>query len=588
MKSKKCILTLVGLVACQLAGMAQTDPATTDGQPAASGITTNVTDQATAPAPETPPATPPADPAAMPADAAAVPADPAGAPAEGVESAPAAGDTNAPAAVVSDGTNQPGAIIPLIVMDDVPLTDAIKNLARQAGINYMLDPKIGFGQLDQNGKPTAQPTVSIRWENVSAEQALNAMLGNYNLQIIEDPKSKIARVTVKDPAAPDPLKTEIIQLKYASPTNIMSAVQNTLTDKRSKVVADVRTSQLVVLATEVELSEVEKLVERLDTITKQVLIEAKLMETSINPSTIKGVNWQNTLSAQNIRFGNNGVAAAGAGPRDPLGRAPYTPYGQAPRVLYDTLRGFNPTTAFLDADGLSVVLSFLNQNDEARVLSTPRAVTLDNEMASIQVTRANPIFKNTAGTQGSPGGSEVTYTNLGVILNVTPRISANNYVNLKVVPEVSRVFGTASKTVADTENTADIYDIRKIDTRVMIPSGNTLVLGGLVQDDIREGNTKVPILGDIPVLGYLFRSDTKSRQKQNLLIFITPTIVADSDYQPTQTDYLKSPVPQKDDLESEWSYWDTGKPRDWSKKKSQGGASGDSAEFGPLPESMQN
>jgi type II secretory pathway component GspD/PulD (secretin) len=204
------------------------------------------------------------------------------------------------------------------------------------------------------------------------------------------------------------------------------------------------------------------------------------------------------------------------------------------------------------------------------------------------VTSANPIFKNTAGTQGSPGGSEVTYTNLGVILNVTPRISANNYVNLRVTPEVSRVnIQPARKVVAGEVNEADIYDIRRVDTRVLIPSGNTLVLGGLVQDGVQESNTKVPILGDIPVMGYLFRHDSKSREKNNLLIFITPTIVTDNDFQPTSTEFLKTPVPLKDDVEGEWSYWDTGKPRDWSKKKSQGGTSADSSEFGPLPETVQ-
>ncbi len=150
-------------------------------------------------------------------------------------------------------------------MDDVPLTDAIKNLARQAGLNYMLDPKVAFGQVGPDGKPIPQPTVSIRWENVTAEQALTALLGNYNLQLVEDTKSKIARITVKDPAAPDPLVTRIFQLKYATPTNIMVAVQNTFADKRSKVVADVRTSQLVVLATEKEMPGVDELIAHLDT-----------------------------------------------------------------------------------------------------------------------------------------------------------------------------------------------------------------------------------------------------------------------------------------------------------------------------------
>src|SRR6185369_10146455 len=194
---------------------------------------------------------------------------------------------------------------PLIVMDDVPLTDAIKNLARQAGLNYILDPKVSFGQIGPDGKAIPQPSVSIRWENVTAAQALNALLSTYNLQLAEDPKSKIARVTVKDPAAPDPLVTKVLQLKWASPTNIIVALQNSLVDKRSKVIADVRTSQLVVVATEKEVVDMEQLVEKLDTQTKQVLIEARLLETAMNPSTSKGVDCSGTLAAQHVTFGNN-------------------------------------------------------------------------------------------------------------------------------------------------------------------------------------------------------------------------------------------------------------------------------------------
>jgi type II secretory pathway component GspD/PulD (secretin) len=101
----------------------------------------------------------------------------------------------------------------------------------------------------------------------------------------------------------------------------------------------------------------------------------------------------------------------------------------------------------------------------------------------------------------------------------------------------------------------------------MIPSGNTLVMGGLIQDQTTAGNVKVPLLGDIPVLGYLFRSDTKNRNKTDLVLFITPTIVQDQDYQPTKTDYLKTPVPKRDTLEDDWSAWDSGQPKDWSKKQ---------------------
>ena len=207
--------------------------------------------------------------------------------------------------ITTNGVLEPGAIIPLIVMDEVQLTDAIRNLARQAGLNFLLDPRVTFGQPGADGKANPQPSVSLRWENVTAEQALSALLNNYSLQITEDPKSKIARITLRDPAAPEPLVTKIYRLNYASPTNVASSVSAALAgNARSKVVSDTRTSQLVVLATEKEMNQVDQLVERLDTQTKQVLIEARLVETSMSPKTSKGIDWSGTLKAQNVSYGN--------------------------------------------------------------------------------------------------------------------------------------------------------------------------------------------------------------------------------------------------------------------------------------------
>jgi type IV pilus assembly protein PilQ len=502
-------------------------------------------------------------------------------PAEGTS----AGEATAPAAV------QPGAVIPLIQFQDVPLTTAIENLARQAAINYILDPKVGYGQPDEKtGVIKVQPNISIRWENLTAEQALTALLNNYGLQLVDDPKTKISRVTIKDPAALEPLQTRIIQLKYAAPSNVLTSVQTTLTDKRSKVVPDVRTSQLVLLATEKELTALDDLIARLDIPPKQVLIEAQLFETSNNPKTSKGIDWSGSLGDGSLQMGeglritagNN--ALPGTDPTDPLTYtdpvtgAPNTIPGSPgsiggiinnPNAIYSFASGFTPETFFLNAQGLNAVVHFLNQSSDAKVIATPRAVTLDNETADLSVTRAHPIFKNTAGTQGSPGGSEVTYTNLGTILKVTPRITANNYVNLRVAPEVSTLAGVAKKKVASTDNEADIYAIRKIETQVMIPSGNTLVLGGLVSDASTKGSTKVPLLGDIPFLGLAFRNDKKERLQSNLLIFITPTIVQDSDFQANAeaANFLKTAPGKPED--KPWTAWDDGKPWDWSKRNSE-------------------
>jgi len=497
--------------------------------------------------------------------------------------APSPADTDAAA---TDATASPAAtaVIPLIQLQDVELTKAIENLARQAGLNYILDPKVPFGQPDpQTGKIMPQPMITLRWENLTAEQALLGLLSTYSLQIVDDPKTKISRVTVKDPAALEPLVTKIVQLKYAAPSNMVTAVQATLTDKRSKVVADVRTSQLVIVATEKEQLATADMIEQLDTPTRQVLIEARLMEISRNPKTVKGIDWTDTLAAQRFTYGN-GISSAETVTRipgdttstaTPGGRTLGTSSRSAESTIINTLSGngglsvntfsgVTPNIGFLNADGVSAVLSFLNSDADAQVISTPRAVTLDNETADLSVVRAVPIFKNTAGTQGSPGGSEVTYTNLGTILKVTPRISANDMVWMKVVPEVSSVFKTDRKIVAGTVNEADEYDIRRIEAQVIIPSANTLVMGGLLADSTKNIYSKVPILGDIPVLGLAFRHEDKSREKRNLLIFITPTIVKDEDYQPTKSDFLQSKPLQMEGSINPNDPWESAKPKDWS------------------------
>lgn len=547
-----CGLAAFSLIAVGPASLhAQDNAAATNGQPVYAPIDLSTNAPAAAPAADTVTNTVSTSTAA-PIEAPAVTAAPA------VEAAPAPAPATDVAAMPATTNAEPvvtgPVVIPTIVMDEVPLTDAIKNLARQAGLNYILDPKVSFGPPGVDGK-VAVPNISIRWENVTAEQALTTLLTTYSLQLVEDPKTKIARITVRDPAMPDPLENKIIQLKYASPSNMLVAVSTSLTDKRSKVIGDVRTSQLVILATEKEIEGIDKMITRLDTPTKQVLIEARLLETSMNPSTVKGLDWSGTLQAQHLAFGNNLQQNA---PADSVNQTLSQTF---PKMLFDTAKGFNPATAFLDADGLNAVFSFINQNSEARVISAPRTVTLDNETAMLSVTRATPIINVTAGTANTTGGSQITYTNLGIILHVTPRISANNFVNLSVSPEVSRVFDTVTKVVNGSTSQADEYDIRKIDTQVMIPSGHTLVLGGLVQDDTRTANTKVPILGDIPGLGHAFRSDSKSRQKSNLLVFITPTIVEDSDFQPTKSTFLQTPMQTTE--EKPWSAWDSGKPADW-------------------------
>jgi type II secretory pathway component GspD/PulD (secretin) len=497
--------------------------------------------------------------------------------------------TNAPDATAdSAGTGTNGAAIstqsiPLIQFQDVPLTTAIENLARQANINYLLDPKIAYGQPDASGQVKPEPTLSIRWENITAANALTALLDNYGLQLTQDGKTKIYRVTTKDPAAKPPLITRVVQLKYASTSNMVQSVEATLTDPRSRVFPDSRTSQLIIVATDPEQSSVDALVAQLDTPTKQVLIETRLVEISSNPTSKKGIDWTGTLAGQNISAGNystyqipptaptpgttttvNGVSqTTGAQPGFP-GLPTGTLATPSSIIGSSSIGGFFQNPWFLNADGAHAVLSFLNSSADAQVTSTPRVVTLDNQEASISVLRTYPILTTTAGTQGSPGGSSISYSNVGTILLVTPRISANDQIQLTVHPTVASFFGYQTLTGNGGSSEAPQFDTRDIITKVLIPNANTLVMGGMVKDNPANNSTKVPVLGDIPFLGALFRSETKVADKDNLLIFITPTILQDSDFHPTTTDFLQSQPQKRQETLDPNSVWDSAKPHNWS------------------------
>jgi general secretion pathway protein D len=199
-------------------------------------------------------------------------------------------------------------------------------------------------------------------------------------------------------------------------------------------------------------------------------------------------------------------------------------------------------------------------------------VTLDNQPARLEVTRAFPIFKVTPGSANSPAGAEITYTNLGTILTVTPRIAADSNVSLTVIPEVSNLAGVDSQLVPSgdggesSEITANIYDIRRFDTTVLVPSGNTIVLGGLVTEEVNDKATKVPLLGDLPGVGRAFRSNSKERTKKNLLVFLTPTVLRDDDFQKSES--ARSFLQTKQGAMQEWdasNAWESATPHDWRK-----------------------
>jgi type II secretory pathway component GspD/PulD (secretin) len=502
-------------------------------------------------------------------------------------------------------------VVELVAFDTVPLPDAIRTLALQAGLNIQFDPKLVNG-VGADGKPISPPTVTEKWHKVTAMQALQALLDNYSWQLQWDPRTKIGRVTAKDLAAKEPLVVAVVALRYGNPTNIIKEISGTLSTG-SEITPDMRTHQLIIRTTEKELPGVEALITKLDTVTRQVLVEAKLIETSKDITSAKGVDWTGTLSAQHVNFGNgltggsqqtiiqngvnngsgssttlpsgNNVSGTGTGIMNTTSNLANltTTIMSSPAsgggLSVNTAHGFSPATAFLNADGVQAVLSFLNTDSDTKTIAFPRTVSLDGEKTELMVVNDVPIFQQTqsAPANGSAVGLATIQPNynlevngtilneVGIKLTVTPRIAGPTNVLLDVRPEISAQAGVVSETLNGEVNQAPSFSRSRIMTQASVPSGYTLVLGGLDQDVLSKNFTKVPFLGDLPGIGYAFRSDSKSHSKQTILIFVTPTIIRDTDYQPANDAFLKLKPEAPSGIKE--APWDTGEPYDWTKPK---------------------
>jgi type II secretory pathway component GspD/PulD (secretin) len=501
-------------------------------------------------------------------------------------------------------------VVDVVAFDGVPLTDAIQTLALQAGLNIIFDPNL---LMAPDGHPLPTPPVTQKWRKITAMQALRTLLENWGWQLVWDPRNQIGRITKKDMAAKEPLVITVMALRYSNPTNILKEVEGTLSSG-SAIIADIRTHQLIIRTTERELYGVEALINKLDTPTREVLVEAKIIETSKDISSAKGVDWTGTLQAQHISFGNgltqgtqqnasstitgNGVSSGTTSPGGSsisggtltsttttnLSSLTSTIAGNpasAGGFSLNTARGISPATAFLNADGVQAVLSFLNTDNDSKTIAFPRTVALDGVPTELAVVQNVPIFVQTqsAPAGGSASGLATIQPNysllvggtilneVGVKLSVTPRIAGPTNVLLELHPEISQQLpGLVSETLNGQVNQAPAFSRSRISTQASVPSSYTLVLGGMDEDVVNKTMTKVPFFGDLPGLGRLFSSDSKSHTSETILLFVTPTIISDNDYQMSASQFLKrKPISPSGITESAW---DTAEPYDWTKPKS--------------------
>lgn len=290
--------------------------------------------------------------------------------------------------------------------------------------------------------------------------------------------------------------------------------------KRAFIQPDTSTNSLVIRAEPLVMQEVKSIVKQLDVRRAQILIEAAIVEVGGEKGLDLGFQW----AGGNSQHGYGGTSFSNVGMS--VNDVVRSVLGNSPPEIGD---GATIGGGELDSRGnlrWGGFLQALSTETDVNLLSTPSILTLDNQEASIIVGQNVP-FVTGQHTNANTGGTSnpfqtIQREDVGITLTVTPTVAGDRTVRLVLEQEASAVQSGASAAVDL------ITSKRSINTTVLADDGETIVLGGLIQDDVRKTVQKVPILGSIPVLGALFRSTTDVKEKRNLIVFLRPTILADN------------------------------------------------------------
>lgn len=391
-----------------------------------------------------------------------------------------------------------GEVIEALRFQETDIRTVIRSIAAQAyrngrKVNIVIGPEV-------------TGLVSIELEDVSWQDALRVVLRahNYSYEWVGDHMilvatlEEIADRRQKEASSEkvEALTTEIFRFSFGKVEELREAIEDLVTARGSATI-DKRTNTLIVSDTHSNLENIRDFARELDTITPQVLIEAKIIETNFDAEADLGVKWDLSLKAES-KAGTYG-------------------WSSIPDAF---------TLGTLDASEVGAALDFILTDTETKILSQPKIMTMDNSPASIRVVTEEPVPRYNYNTD--TGMWEIAgfdYKAYGVVLDVTPQINKDGFVTLKIEPEVSDLiddkdFSSAGQTVR-----IPIIETRMASTQVMIKDGETLVIGGLIKDRETDVISKIPVLGDLPFLGWFFKNKDRKEKKVNLLVFITPRIM---------------------------------------------------------------
>ncbi|MGW8209194.1 MAG: type II secretion system secretin GspD [Syntrophobacteria bacterium] len=320
---------------------------------------------------------------------------------------------------------------------------------------------------------------------------------------------------------------ELAKVLTGLPTKPQTKGEQPIISTEVKIVADKATNSLVITAKPEEYQVLEPIIQQLDIPRKQVYVEALIMEVRATLQISVGVDWT-AAGETNLPLGaDDGVAFGGS---RTSGVSVFDQFGNLalPAGLSAGVVSFPVTIGGVTFTNLATLITAAQTDNNFNVIATPQLMTLDNEEASVVVAENIPfstrVDEGTSTTDRAIQSFE--YRDVGVTLKITPQINEKRFVKLKIFEEISRVVSETTQLSPTQVVLAPTTTKRTAETNVQVRDGQTVVIAGLVGDNVDVSTTKVPCLGDIPIVGWLFKSESRNTTRTNLLIFLTPYIVA--------------------------------------------------------------
>ncbi|OED43235.1 fimbrial protein [Endozoicomonas sp. (ex Bugula neritina AB1)] len=393
-----------------------------------------------------------------------------------------------------------------------------------------------FTDLNLVASDTVTGSVTLRLQNVPWDQALDIVLKAKGLDKRQDgnvltvaPAEEIAArerqqlENDKQIRELAPVYTDLIQINYADAAEISTVLSGDgedggLLTERGSVQVVARTNSLLVKDTQQKLDEIRALIDRLDIPVRQVMIEARIVNIDSNYAKELGVKWDGSVNLTRNDHRAVGIGGSGTsgsigddGPTVGIGQNPFVDLGVTGSTAARLAIGFATNSTILNLE-----LSALLSDGGGETVSQPKVITADKTKAVIKSGKEIPYEEKT-----SSGATSVAFKDAVLALEVTPQITPEGSIIMEVTVK-------NDSQGADASNGVPTINKNEVQTQVLVKDGETIVLGGVFTQDKKSRTDKVPLLGDVPYLGALFRRETNSDTKTELMIFITPRIINDN------------------------------------------------------------